>query len=142
MAGRTISTTPGGHRAYWTLRIIESALMLAMIAGIGLFAYSLIDIVRIETSSAPAGALPPTAWPGVFLFGGALIALQIVRAVLVRYRHEDGTPRGDARDLAAAATAEALAADDADADAEAGAVDETAAADAATQMKSDTGTGA
>lgn len=128
MAGRTTPTS-GGHRAYWVLRIVESVLLLAMVAGIGMFAWSLVDIVRIETAKNATGAMPPTAWPGVFVFGGALVLLQVVRAVLVRYRHEDGTPRGDARDLAAAATADVLAAHDARTN------------DPQADIESDTGTG-
>jgi hypothetical protein len=52
--------------------------------------------------------VPPSAWPGVAVFGGSLVLLQIVRLVLHRYRRDDGTPRADARGQAASATAEAL----------------------------------
>jgi len=38
-----------------------------------------------------------------------MIVLQVVRVFLERYRHDDGTQRGGARDQAAAATAEVLA---------------------------------
>jgi hypothetical protein len=74
-----------------------------------MFAWSIVDILRIETAAVPTGAMPPSAWPGVFIFFGSMVLLQAVRAVLHRYRREDGTPRADARGAAAAATAEVLA---------------------------------
>lgn len=100
--------TEGDSRAYWVLRAVESALLLGMLAGIALFAWSLVDIVRIETGTAGGTSVPPSAWPGVAVFGGSLVLLQVVRIVLFRYRRDDGTPRGDARDRAASATSEAL----------------------------------
>ena len=100
--------TASDTRAYWILRICESALLLGMLAGIGTFAWSLVDIVRIETGSAGATSVPPSAWPGVAVFGGSLILLQIVRIALHRYRREDGTPRMDARGRASMATTDAL----------------------------------
>jgi TRAP-type C4-dicarboxylate transport system permease small subunit len=99
------------------LRALESALLLAMLVGIGLFAWSLVDIVRIETGVAPGTVIPASAWPGVALFGGCLVLLQVVRIALHRYRRDDGTPRSDARGAAAAATAEVIARrDDSDID--------------------------
>jgi len=95
--------------AYWVLRGIESLLLLAGLVGMGLFAWSIVDIVRIETAVAPVVDLPVSAWPGIFVFFGSMVLLQVVRVVLDRYRREDGTPRHDARGAAAAATAEALA---------------------------------
>lgn len=100
--------TDSDKRTYWVLRFVESALLLGMLAGIGLFAWSLVDIVRIETGTAGGTTVPPSAWPGVAMFGGSLVLLQVVRIVLFRYRREDGTPRGDDRERAASATAEAL----------------------------------
>jgi TRAP-type C4-dicarboxylate transport system permease small subunit len=95
--------------AYWVLRVMESALLLVALGGIGLFAWSIVDIVRIETAVSPIVDLPASAWPGIFTFFGSMVLLQVVRAVLHRYRREDGTPRDDARGAAAAATAQALA---------------------------------
>lgn len=101
-------------RAYWVLRVLESATLLAILIGIALFAYSLVDIVRIETKPGATnvtGAVrepPPTAYPGLSLFLGGMIALQGVRVVLHRYRRADGTARGDERGTAVAATVEAL----------------------------------
>lgn len=97
-----------GNRAYWVLRVCESILLIGMLAGIGMFAWALVDIVAIETGKAGATTVPPSAWPGVAVFGGSLVLLQIVRIALHRFRREDGTPRADARGQAAAATAEAL----------------------------------
>jgi hypothetical protein len=105
-----VTTRPGEHAyAYWTLRVMESGLLLTALVGIGLFAYSLVDILRIETAAVPTTAMPPSAWPGVFIFFGSMVLLQVVRIVLQRYRRDDGTPRGDARGRAAQATAEILA---------------------------------
>jgi hypothetical protein len=103
------SPKPGRTGLYWPLRVLESGLLLSSLIGLGLFAWSLVDIVRIETNPVLKGSLPPTAWPGVFTFFGSLALLQIVRLLLYRYRRDDGTPRGDARDTAAATTAEVLA---------------------------------
>lgn len=124
---------PGRAGAFWTLRVLETALLLTALVGIGLFAWSLVDIVRIQTSTTigiqtgvepasdevpdEAKHLPASAWPGVFLFIGSLALLQPVRAILVRYRRDDGSMRGSARDAggsdarseAARVTAEALA---------------------------------
>ena len=86
--------TSRSTRPYWVLRIVETALLLASLVGIGLFAWSLVDIIRIETNPAAAGSLPPVAWPGIFIFFGSMIALQVVRVFLHRYRGTDGTPRG------------------------------------------------
>lgn len=93
---------------FWSLRVLETGLLLSSLVGLGLFAWCLVDIVRIETGAANSTALPPTAWPGIFLFFGSMIALQVVRVFLERYRHDDGTQRGGPRDQAAAATAELL----------------------------------
>lgn len=109
--------TEGSTRTYWVLRALESVLLLAMLAGIGLFAWSLVDIIKIETGMAPGTVIPASAWPGVAIFGGCLILLQVVRIALHRYRRDDGTPRADSRGEASAATAEALAAlDDVESD--------------------------
>jgi hypothetical protein len=111
---------------YWTLRVLETGLLLTALAGLVLFAVSIVDIVRIETAPVVAGAaqaMPPWAWPGVFLFFGSLLLLQPVRAILMRYRRDDGSRRDDATGAAAKATAEALAAGIDDA----GPVDETTA---------------
>jgi hypothetical protein len=105
----TTSAAPRNLGVFWSLRVLESGLLLSALVGLGLFAWSLIDIIRIETAAAPTTELPSTAWPGIFVFFGSLVLLQVVRVVLMRYRHEDGSPRGDARDAAAAATAEVLA---------------------------------
>lgn len=135
----TASTTPAGDRsrAFWTLRALETGLLISALLGIALFAWSIVDIVRIETTvaaktapaaTAPASSQEPTAgavtaaaqelpvgaWPGVFLFFGSLLLLQPVRAILMRYRRDDGTQRGDARDEAAKATSAALASHDDD----------------------------
>lgn len=99
----------GESRTFWVLRVLESTLLLAMLVGIGLFAWSLVDIVRIETGNGGGASIPPSAWPGVAVFGGSLVLLQVVRIVLHRYRRDDGTPRAGARGDVAAATAEALA---------------------------------
>jgi TRAP-type C4-dicarboxylate transport system permease small subunit len=97
-----------GITPYWALRILESGLLLGALVGLGLFAWSLVDIVRIETNPVLKGSIPPTAWPGVFTFFGSLVLLQVVRQLLFRYRRDDGTPRGG-EVAAAAATAEVLA---------------------------------
>jgi len=107
-AERIAPKTPH-NGVFWSLRVLESGLLLSALAGMALFAWCLVDIVRIETAAAATAELPPTAWPGIFLFFGSMVALQVVRAVLVRYRRDDGTQRGDARTQAAAATAEVLA---------------------------------
>jgi TRAP-type C4-dicarboxylate transport system permease small subunit len=102
---------PKGARPYWALRIAESTLLVSALAGIGLFAWSLVDIIRIETALGATAAtreLPAGAWPGIFIFFGSMVALQFVRMFLQRYRRDDGTRRGDERS-AAAATAEVLA---------------------------------
>lgn len=94
-----------GARAYWVMRALESATLVAILIGIALFAYSLVDIVRIETkpgATNAAGAvreLPPTAYPGLALFFGGMIVLQVVRVVLHRYRRADGSARSDAAPL-------------------------------------------
>lgn len=108
---RTEATAPSPDRvyAYWTLRVMETGLLVAAAVGIGLFAYSLVDILRLETAAVRTTELPATAWPGVFVFLGSMVLLQVVRVVLHRYRRDDGTPRGDARGRAASATAEVLA---------------------------------
>lgn len=94
---------------YWLLRGIESALLLAALAGIGLFAWSLVDIVRMGTGAIPGTHMPASAWQGVAVFVGALLLLQVVRVVLQSYRREDGTPLGDGRGAAAAVTSDVLA---------------------------------
>ncbi|HEY5517178.1 MAG TPA: hypothetical protein VIL15_02810 [Coriobacteriia bacterium] len=102
---------PKDARPYWALRVAESTLLVSALAGIGLFAWSLVDIIRIETALGATAAtreLPAGAWPGIFIFFGSMVALQFVRMFLQRYRRDDGTPRGDERS-AAAATAEVLA---------------------------------
>lgn len=95
---------------YWVLRVVESALLLASLVGIGLFAWSVVDILGIGTTATSTKHLPASVWPGILLFVGAMLVLQVVRVVLQRYRREDGSPRGDARGVAAAATTDALAA--------------------------------
>jgi hypothetical protein len=108
---RVASGTAADLRIFWTLRVLESGLLLSALVGIGLFAWSLVDIVRIETTASAAGQLPQTAWPGIFLFAGSLVLLQLVRGLLQPYRREDGTPRRATSGIApvAAATAEVLA---------------------------------
>jgi hypothetical protein len=103
------SARPRGIGVFWSLRVLETGLLLSALTGVGMFAWSLVDIVRIETDPAAAGGIPPTAWPGVFTFLGSMALLQVVRVFLHRYRRDDGSPRGDARGAAAAATAEVLA---------------------------------
>jgi hypothetical protein len=88
---------------------METGLLVAAAVGMGLFAYSLVDIVRLETAAVRTAELPATAWPGVFVFLGSMVLLQVVRVVLHRYRRDDGTRRADARGRAASATAEVLA---------------------------------
>jgi TRAP-type C4-dicarboxylate transport system permease small subunit len=107
--------TKPGTGPYWALRVIESALLLVSLAGIGLFAWSIVDILRIETAAVPTKEIPASLWPGIFIFLGAMALLQLVRVVLHRYRRDDGTPRADARGEATAATREAMAALDANA---------------------------
>jgi hypothetical protein len=98
----------GGNATYWTLRVLESGLLAVSLVAIVMFAWSIVDIVRIE-KVAGSTEVPGTLWPGVFLFVGAMVLLQVVRIVLRRYRRDDGTPRNDARGAAAAATSEMLA---------------------------------
>ena len=102
------SGTASRSGAFWALRVTESVLLLAGLIGIGMFAYSLIDILRLETATVRSTGMPPSAWPGVFVFFGSMVLLQIVRGVLQRYRREDGTFRGDARGRAADTTADIL----------------------------------
>ena len=103
-----------GFAPYWTLRVLESALLVAALVGIGLFAWSLVDIIRIEllpgaaSMTAAERGLPAGAWPGIFIFFGCMVALQVVRLILPRYRRDDGTPRGD-EPAVAHVTAEVLA---------------------------------
>ena len=114
----TASAKPAGDRSrmFWTFRVLETGLLLTALVGLALFAWSIVDIVRIETAAvattAPAAVqeMPPVAWPSIFLFFGSLLVLQPVRGILVRYRRDDGTQRDAAADAAAKATAEALAA--------------------------------
>jgi len=107
-----------GHRTkgvspYWALRVAESALLVSALVGIGAFAWSLVDIIRIETAPGAAATtaatreLPAWAWPGIFLFLGSMVALQVVRVFLHRYRRDDGAPRGNEPETAAP-TADAL----------------------------------
>jgi TRAP-type C4-dicarboxylate transport system permease small subunit len=107
--------TKPGTGPYWVLRVIESALLLVSLAGIGMFAWSIVDIIRIETAAVATKDIPPSLWPGIFVFLGAMALLQLVRIVLHRYRRDDGTPRADARGEATAATREVLAGLDAEA---------------------------
>lgn len=111
MTRKAASGTPADLRIFWTLRVLESGLLLSALVGIGLFAWSLVDIVRIESDAAAVGQLPQTAWPGIFLFIGSLVLLQVVRGLMQPYRREDGTPRRATSGIApaAAATAEVLA---------------------------------
>jgi TRAP-type C4-dicarboxylate transport system permease small subunit len=110
---RHAAQNPKGAGPYWALRVTETVLLVAALVGIGLFAWSLVDIVRIETAAGAATTtaatrdLPAGAWPGIFVFLGSMIALQAVRVVLHRYRRDDGSARGDERS-AKAATADAL----------------------------------
>jgi hypothetical protein len=121
-------------RAFWTLRVLETALLVSALVGLVMFAWSIVDIVRIETSPAaqaakaaavavatgqardasasaagPISEMPALAWPGIFLFFGSLVLLQPVRGFLGRYRGMDGAQRSAAARAAAAATSEALA---------------------------------
>lgn len=132
----TPSTMQPGNpsRMFWTFRVLETVLLLSALVGMVMFAVSIVDILRIETSAvavtapatATAGApaseeptagavteagreLPSGAWPGIFVFFGSLLVLQPVRAILVRYRRDDGTQRDRSTDAVARATAEALA---------------------------------
>ncbi len=98
--GREEGATP-----YLTLRILETASLVAALCGIVLFAWSLVDIIRIETSGTPTTDIPSTLWPGIFIFLGAMVLLQVVRQFLQRYRRDDGTPRGAAREAAAVTAA-------------------------------------
>lgn len=97
-----------GTPLYWVLRIVETALLATSLIGIGMFAWSLVDIVRIETTTSLAGSLPSGAWPGILVFFGSMVLLQVVRVFLHRYRRADGTPRADSRSAVADVTAEAL----------------------------------
>jgi len=105
-----------GGGAYWAGRVAETFLLLAALAGIGMFAWSIIDIVRIESGPGAgrevSAVLPPLAWPGVFTFIGAMVLLQLVRMLLVGVRRDDGSSRADGSGEAAASTARALAEDD------------------------------
>lgn len=83
------------------LRAAEPLLMVTGICGIGLFAWSIVDIVRIE--SAPGAALttaatrevPAGAWPGVFLLFGSVLALRVVRSLRGRGAgNADSAPEG------------------------------------------------
>ena len=118
MSAAPAHPTRAAGASYWVGRVVETLLLLAALVGIGMFAWSIVDIVRIE--SGPLGGretssvLPPYMWPGVLIFIVAMVLLQLVRALLVRVRRDDGTPRADARGAAAAATAEALAEGDDD----------------------------
>jgi hypothetical protein len=96
-------------RVFWFLRVLESGLLLSSLAGILLFAWSAVDIVRIETAAVRTAELPWSLWPGIFVFLGSMVLLQVLRVALRRYRRDDGSPRADARGAAAAATAEVLA---------------------------------
>jgi len=100
--GRPRSTT------FWVLRVMESVLLLAGLVGIGLFAYSLVDILRLETAVVRTTGMPPTVWPGAIVFLGSMVLLQVVRGMLQRYRRDDGTFRGDTRGRAADTTADIL----------------------------------
>jgi hypothetical protein len=92
-------------RAFWALRVLESVTLVAILIGIALFAYSLVDIVRIETTPGATNVrgadreIPPTAYPGFALFFGGMLVLQGVRVVLHRYRRSDGAARSDASPL-------------------------------------------
>ena len=97
---RTKGVTP-----YLVLRVLETATLVAALCGIVLFAWSIVDIIRIETSGTPTTDMPSTLWPGIFVFLGAMVLLQVVRQFLQRYRRDDGTPRGAEREVAAAAAA-------------------------------------
>lgn len=110
----------GGYRL---LRALESVALVVALVGLLLFAWCLVDIVRIETAPGAEATtvetreIPPTAWPGVFAFFGGMIGLQVVRVTLGGHRRADGSPRADARGRAADATAAALAEAEAAADA-------------------------
>jgi hypothetical protein len=106
------SGKPDGLGAFWSLRVLESGLLLTSLVGIGMFAWSLVDILRIESAKVVTKELPPTAWPGVFIFFGSMVLLQVVRVVLHRYRGDNGAPRAPRAPLSAAAatTAAVLAA--------------------------------
>jgi hypothetical protein len=92
--------TRKGITGYRVGRVAETLLLLAAGAGILMFAWSIVDIVRIEAaagaSNATSEVLPPLAWPGVLLFFGAIVLLQPVRALMARVRADDGSFRGSA----------------------------------------------
>jgi hypothetical protein len=114
MSSPASRTQRPGLAAYWTLRVLETVLLLSAFAAMAMFAWSFVDIVRIERTStaavsAAASVNPPLLWPGIFLFVGSMVLLQVVRAVLGGSRRADGSPKADARGAAAATTAEVLA---------------------------------
>jgi hypothetical protein len=107
-------TQRSGLATYWTLRVLETALLLSAFAAMVMFAWSFVDIVKIERTStaavsAAASSTPPMLWPGIFLFVGSMVLLQVVRVVLGGARRADGSPRADARGAAAETTAAVLA---------------------------------
>jgi hypothetical protein len=100
-----------GLAAYWTLRALETVLLLSSLAAMAMFAWSIVDIVSITSQGiAPDPILAaPLLLPSVFLFVGSMVLLQVVRAVFGGSRRADGSPRADARGAAVETTAAALA---------------------------------
>lgn len=115
MAGPKLTGPP----IFRVLRVVETALLLACLGGIATFAVSIFSIFRIESAPDAAATteltreIPWSAWYGIFIFLAAMLLLQVVRTWLHAHRREDGTPRADARGMAADTTAEALSADEA-----------------------------
>jgi TRAP-type C4-dicarboxylate transport system permease small subunit len=104
-------TQQRGLAAYWTLRVLETVLLLSSLAAMALFAWSIVDIVHITLQGTATDAIlaAPLLVPSVFLFLGSMVLLQVVRVVLGGSRRADGSPKADARGAAAETTAAALA---------------------------------
>jgi hypothetical protein len=114
MSPDTTRARQRGLAAYWALRALETVLLLSSLAAIAMFAWTIVDIVRIERTStaavsAAASVNPPLLWPAIFLFVASMVLLQVVRAVLGGSRRADGSPKADARGAAAQTTAAVLA---------------------------------
>jgi hypothetical protein len=100
-----------GLAAYWTLRVLETVLLLSSLVAMAMFAWSIVDIVHLTLQGIGPDPIlgAPLLLPSVFLFLGSMVLLQVVRAVLGGSRRADGTPRADARGAAVETTAAALA---------------------------------
>lgn len=100
-----------GLAAYWTLRVLETVLLLAALAAMAMFAWSIVDVVHITVQGTAPDAIlaAPLLLPSVFVFLGSMVLLQVVRAVFGGSRRADGSPKADARGAAAETTAEVLA---------------------------------